>query len=126
MSVSVERFGQGPDLVLLHGWGMNGAVWHGITQQLAAYYRVHLVDLPGFGNSPLADEVSMRPTSMPLAALTVTSAPSLRPWRPRCSWIERGRLRHAGHGWPHIKYWETADRTRNRGWKGSTSSAGIG
>ncbi|MCH7349435.1 pimeloyl-ACP methyl ester esterase BioH [Aeromonas sp. MR7] len=55
MSVSVERFGQGPDLVLLHGWGMNGAVWHGIAQQLAAHYRLHLVDLPGFGNSPLAD-----------------------------------------------------------------------
>ena len=35
MSVSVERFGQGQDLVLLHGWGMNGAVWHGIAQQLA-------------------------------------------------------------------------------------------
>ncbi|WP_429136246.1 pimeloyl-ACP methyl ester esterase BioH [Aeromonas hydrophila] len=57
MSVSVERFGQGPDLVLLHGWGMNGAVWHGIAQQLAAHYRLHLVDLPGFGNSPLAGEV---------------------------------------------------------------------
>ncbi|WP_404837561.1 pimeloyl-ACP methyl ester esterase BioH [Aeromonas media] len=53
MSVSVERFGQGQDLVLLHGWGMNGAVWHGIAQQLAAHYRLHLVDLPGFGNSPL-------------------------------------------------------------------------
>ncbi|WP_336291614.1 pimeloyl-ACP methyl ester esterase BioH [Aeromonas dhakensis] len=56
MSVSVERFGQGPDLVLLHGWGMNGAVWHGIVPALAARYRVHLVDLPGFGNSPLAGE----------------------------------------------------------------------
>ncbi|MGL4355796.1 MAG: pimeloyl-ACP methyl ester esterase BioH [Aeromonas popoffii] len=55
MSVSVERFGQGPDLVLLHGWGMNGAVWHGIAQQLAAQYRIHLVDLPGFGNSSLLD-----------------------------------------------------------------------
>ncbi len=53
MNVSVERFGQGQDLVLLHGWGMNGAVWHGIAQQLAAHYRLHLVDLPGFGNSPL-------------------------------------------------------------------------
>lgn len=57
MSVSVERFGQGPDLVLLHGWGMNGAVWHGIVPSLAENYRVHLVDLPGFGNSPLADGV---------------------------------------------------------------------
>lgn len=57
MSVSVERFGQGQDLVLLHGWGMNGAVWHGIAQELAAHYRLHLVDLPGFGNSPLGSDV---------------------------------------------------------------------
>ncbi|MGY3887628.1 pimeloyl-ACP methyl ester esterase BioH [Aeromonas aquatica] len=57
MSVSVERFGQGQDLVLLHGWGMNGAVWHGIVPELAAHYRLHLVDLPGFGNSPLASGV---------------------------------------------------------------------
>ncbi|MBC8673740.1 alpha/beta fold hydrolase [Aeromonas hydrophila] len=56
--MSVERFGQGPDLVLLHGWGMNGAVWHGIVPALASRYRVHLVDLPGFGNSPLAGEVA--------------------------------------------------------------------
>lgn len=57
MSISVERFGQGPDLVLLHGWGMNGAVWHGIAPELAQHYRLHLVDLPGFGNSPLAEGV---------------------------------------------------------------------
>lgn len=55
MSISVERFGQGPDLVLLHGWGMNGAVWHGIAPELAQHYRLHLVDLPGFGNSPLRE-----------------------------------------------------------------------
>ncbi|MGY3859106.1 pimeloyl-ACP methyl ester esterase BioH [Aeromonas intestinalis] len=53
MSISVERFGQGPDLVLLHGWGMNGAVWHGVMPALAQHYRLHLIDLPGFGNSPL-------------------------------------------------------------------------
>jgi pimeloyl-[acyl-carrier protein] methyl ester esterase len=37
MSVSVERFGPGPDLVLLHGWGMNGAVWHGIARPWRRY-----------------------------------------------------------------------------------------
>ena len=53
MSISVEQFGQGPDLVLLHGWGMNGAVWHGIAQPLAAHYRLHLVDLHGaFAGAP--------------------------------------------------------------------------
>lgn len=53
MSIAVERMGQGADLVLLHGWGMNGAVWHGITPELARHFRLHIVDLPGFGGSIL-------------------------------------------------------------------------
>ncbi len=52
MSVYVERRGRGPDLVLLHGWGMNGAVWQGLTPRLEADFRLYLVDLPGFGHSP--------------------------------------------------------------------------
>lgn len=43
--------GQGLDLVLIHGWGMNGAVWHNIVMQLSQHYRVHAVDLPGYGHS---------------------------------------------------------------------------
>ncbi|PJG58787.1 pimeloyl-ACP methyl ester esterase BioH [Aeromonas cavernicola] len=58
MRVAVERLGQGPDLVLLHGWGMNSAVWHGIAPTLAASYRLHLIDLPGFGDSSLPEDVS--------------------------------------------------------------------
>ena len=57
MSIVVERLGQGQDLVLLHGWGMNGAVWHGIVPLLSPHFRLHLVDLPGFGGSPLAEGV---------------------------------------------------------------------
>ncbi len=43
--------GQGADLVLIHGWGMNGAVWQQTVEQLSQYFRVHVVDLPGFGHS---------------------------------------------------------------------------
>ncbi len=39
------------DLVLLHGWGLNAAVWHGIIDRLSTHFRLHLVDLPGFGRS---------------------------------------------------------------------------
>ncbi|MFR9718800.1 pimeloyl-ACP methyl ester esterase BioH [Aeromonas diversa] len=53
MSITVERIGAGPHLVLLHGWGMNGAVWHGVTPELSRHFRLHIVDLPGFGGSPL-------------------------------------------------------------------------
>ncbi|WP_299017206.1 pimeloyl-ACP methyl ester esterase BioH [uncultured Photobacterium sp.] len=43
--------GQGLDLVLIHGWGMNGAVWQQLLPLLTPHYRVHLVDLPGYGHS---------------------------------------------------------------------------
>lgn len=39
------------DLVLLHGWGLNAEVWHCITARLAPHFRLHLIDLPGYGRS---------------------------------------------------------------------------
>lgn len=47
----VERVGRGPDLVLLHGWGLHGGVWQGLLEALARRYRVHVLDLPGHGAS---------------------------------------------------------------------------
>lgn len=44
--------GNGPELVLLHGWGMNLAVWENIATILAKNFRVRLIDLPGHGYSP--------------------------------------------------------------------------
>lgn len=43
--------GQGPDIVLLHGWGLNHGIWLPIAESLKQDYRVTLIDLPGFGNS---------------------------------------------------------------------------
>ncbi|OCH11979.1 pimeloyl-[acyl-carrier protein] methyl ester esterase [Aliivibrio sp. 1S165] len=43
--------GEGSDLVLIHGWGMNGAVWMPIVAQLRSKYKVHTVDLSGYGYS---------------------------------------------------------------------------
>ena len=39
------------DLVLLHGWGLNAEVWHCIVEELGSQFRLHLVDLPGYGRS---------------------------------------------------------------------------
>ncbi|ALV90725.1 MULTISPECIES: pimeloyl-ACP methyl ester esterase BioH [Pantoea] len=39
------------DLVLLHGWGLNAEVWQNIVPRLSPHFRLHLVDLPGFGRS---------------------------------------------------------------------------
>lgn len=48
----VTRQGRGPDLVLLHGWGLHGGVWETLAARLGRRARVHRVDLPGHGKSP--------------------------------------------------------------------------
>ncbi len=53
MSIHIETHGSGPDLVLLHGWGLHGGLWRGVMPALAEHHRVHAVDLPGHGRSPL-------------------------------------------------------------------------
>ena len=52
MTLHVEVNGSGPDLVLLHGWGMNAVVWGEVAAALAQQFRLHCVDLPGHGASP--------------------------------------------------------------------------
>ena len=47
----VEVTGNGPDLVLLHGWGLNVRVWDGLVEEVRDRYRLIAVDLPGHGKS---------------------------------------------------------------------------
>jgi pimeloyl-[acyl-carrier protein] methyl ester esterase len=47
----VETRGQGPDLVLLHGWGLNLRAWDGLASVLEKSFRLITVDLPGHGRS---------------------------------------------------------------------------
>ena len=56
-----ETRGAGPDLVLLHGWGMGAQVWAPVLPELTARYRVTRVDLPGHGDSPVlaGDDLSL-------------------------------------------------------------------
>lgn len=51
MTLFTHSSGQGRDVVLLHGWGMNGDVWEGLLPALSARYRTTIVDLPGHGRS---------------------------------------------------------------------------
>ncbi len=53
MKLSVATRGIGRDLVLLHGWGAGMHVWDGLTAELERAFRLHLVDLPGYGASEL-------------------------------------------------------------------------
>lgn len=51
MSLHVDRTGSGPDLVLLHGWGLHSGAWDGAIHLLSGCFRVHALDLPGHGRS---------------------------------------------------------------------------
>jgi pimeloyl-[acyl-carrier protein] methyl ester esterase len=53
--MQVNISGSGPDIVLLHGWGMNAHVWDEVATHLAGQFRVHCVDLPGYGRSVAID-----------------------------------------------------------------------
>lgn len=56
--VFVESMGDGEPLVLLHGWGMHGALMHDLARDLSEDFKVFVVDLPGHGRSeplPLFD-----------------------------------------------------------------------
>ena len=50
-ALHIHTIGKGPDLVMLHGWGMHAGVWRLVSTSLAANFRVHTVDLPGHGQS---------------------------------------------------------------------------
>ena len=60
-SLKISTRGQGPELVLLHGWAMHSGIWGGVVDALASEYRVNLVDLPGHGinhNVPLSRDLN--------------------------------------------------------------------
>ncbi len=47
----VEIRGDGPDVVLLHGWALHGGMWGPWVDELSRRARLHFIDLPGHGRS---------------------------------------------------------------------------
>jgi pimeloyl-[acyl-carrier protein] methyl ester esterase len=83
MRVNVS--GSGPDLVLLHGWGMNAEVWTDVAARLAGQYRVHSVDLPGYGGSDASSPYT-------LDAMVAVLARACPPRAALCGWSMGGQL----------------------------------
>ncbi len=54
-----ETFGTGPDVVMVHGWGMHSGVWRLFAQQFAQDFRMTLIDLPGHGRSGMIEDFSL-------------------------------------------------------------------
>ena len=49
--VNYIQYGEGKDIVLLHGWGQNIEMMMPIGNALKTKYRITILDLPGFGES---------------------------------------------------------------------------
>lgn len=68
--IFIDSLGDGPLVVLVHGWGLHGGVWRDLAARLARSFRVLVPDLPGHGRSRgvhtgasltgLADDLSRR------------------------------------------------------------------
>jgi len=67
-----ERGGRGQHTcLLLHGLGATGAVWHGLTREIERSGRAEwtVVDLPGHGGSPPAQQYSIGAMAAAVAAV---------------------------------------------------------
>lgn len=81
----VEVIGRGPPLVLLHGWAMHGGVFAPLVERLQASRTLHIVDLPGHGDS--------RDCGVPLTLEATTQAIlDAVPVAPWCGWSLGGLL----------------------------------
>ena len=72
MPLYMETEGQGPDLLLLHGWGLHGGVWDTLAPKLTPHLRVTRLDLPGHGRSR---EVPMPHSLTELTLQTMAAVP---------------------------------------------------
>ncbi|MFC6840447.1 pimeloyl-ACP methyl ester esterase BioH [Xanthomonas theicola] len=71
----IDTVGDGPNLVLVHGWALHGGIFAPLVERLAAQYRMHLVDLPGHGHSRGDDT----PLALPhvVAAIAAATPPAV-------------------------------------------------
>ena len=71
LKLSTLTIGEGPDLLLLHGLGSAKSSFFDTAAALSRHYRVHALDLPGFGGS---SKPSTAPYGAPYAAKAVIGA----------------------------------------------------
>lgn len=71
-----HTIGEGPDVVLAHGWGMHSGIWENVAEDLADHYRVTVLDLPGHGFSRGWSTVARTLTDWAKAVIAATPAPA--------------------------------------------------
>ena len=81
----VEVVGDGPPLVLLHGWAMHGGAFAPLVQRLRDRHTLHLVDLPGHGHS----RDSTVPLTLDACVDAIFASVPVAPW---CGWSLGGLI----------------------------------
>ncbi|MFT4180051.1 MAG: pimeloyl-ACP methyl ester esterase BioH [Thermomonas sp.] len=85
MHVEIVGNGNGPPLVLLHGWAMHGGIFAPLVKRLRAQRTLYVVDLPGHGHS--------RDSGVPLELDACTHALlDAVPDAPWCGWSLGGLI----------------------------------
>lgn len=79
MSLAIHTWGEGPQITLVHGWGLGSAAWSVAGHLLAKHFTVHRVDLPGYGDSPAQPGATLDDLADALAA-------TLPPRSMLCGW----------------------------------------
>ncbi len=51
IKINYKQYGEGEDIVLLHGWGQNIEMMKPLGDNLSSHNRITIIDLPGFGLS---------------------------------------------------------------------------
>ena len=51
VNINYIQYGEGKDILLLHGWGQNIEMMKPIGDNFSDKFRITILDLPGFGNS---------------------------------------------------------------------------
>jgi len=59
LPVHYEILGEGLPLIFLHGFNENSHVWDLIIPTISKQYKTIIIDLPGFGKSPLPSPLSL-------------------------------------------------------------------
>jgi pimeloyl-ACP methyl ester carboxylesterase len=57
--LEVREAGEGPSIVLLHGYPLDGAMWSSVARRLSDRFRVLKPDLPGHGENPAPSDGSI-------------------------------------------------------------------
>jgi pimeloyl-[acyl-carrier protein] methyl ester esterase len=86
MRLHVATVGCGPDLVLLHGWGLHSGIWAPLLPALSRNHRVSCIDLPGHGHSPAP------PADFGLEAMAATVAAHAPPGAAWLGWSLGGQV----------------------------------